>query len=68
MRTINEGDLVEFQWIIPNEPRRYIVGRVLSTPSDVGDMWYIETLNSEMLAINPSCTYLVDIRVIEKRT
>ena len=60
MRAIKTGDFVLIEHATPQERSSIRSATVISTPSDTGDMWYVQS-GDLTIAINPQCCWLVSI-------
>ena len=69
MRPIKKGDKVHVIWDAHTKDKSFIhlQGEVLHTPSDTGDMWYVQdAVTDEIVAINPQNLYLSTITKIQE--
>jgi hypothetical protein len=57
-RGIKEGDIVTAYW---TGGGLQMTGRVRNIPQNTGDLWYIETADGTISAINPCCSDLISI-------
>ena len=66
-RPIEQGDKVHIMWTHPENDTTHLQGKVLHTPSDTGDMWYIQTSDTdEVVAINSQNLYLHSITKLQE--
>jgi len=61
---IEVGDFVEITFLIGKQSQS-VIGEVVGTPNDTGDMWKIKHIEDEIVYYNPCCSALVMIKLLE---